>query len=47
MTYDNSRLAGEVEYNDGDFAEIQALGTEGAYEDLLLETIQMSRSDVT
>jgi len=44
-TYDNSRPPGEVEYNGGDFAEIQTVGTERAYEDLLLETIEMSPSD--
>jgi len=32
---------GEVEYNDGEFAQIQTIGIEGGDKDLLLETIQM------
>ena len=38
-------MRGEVLYNDGDFAEIQTIGTEGIERDLLLETVQIHRSD--
>ena len=37
------RLKGEVEYNDGQFVEIQTVGTEGHEENILLETIQLRR----
>ena len=39
------RLAGEVQYNDGQFAEIQTVGTEGLEKNLLLDTIQLHRED--
>ena len=39
------RVEGEVEHNDGEFAEIQTIGTEGIEKDLLLETIQIHRGD--
>jgi hypothetical protein len=39
------RVAGRIEYNDGDFAEVQTVGIEGIEEDLLLETIQIHRED--
>ena len=38
---------GEVESNDGEFAEIQTVGIEGIETDLLLETIQVHRSDTS
>ena len=39
------RVAGRIEYNDGEFAEVQTVGIEGIEEDLLLETIQIHRED--
>ena len=39
------RVEGQIEYNDGEFAEIQTVGIEGIEEDLLLETIQLHRGD--
>jgi hypothetical protein len=36
---------GEVESNDGEFAEIQTVGIEGIEKNLLLETIQVHRED--
>lgn len=39
------RVEGEVQYNDGQFAEIQTNGVEGIEEDLLLETLQIHRED--
>src|SRR5262249_32619038 len=41
------RLAGEVHYNDGQFIEIQTVGTEGLEKSLLIETIQVDRSETT
>jgi hypothetical protein len=38
-------VRGEVLYNAGDFAEIQAIGTEGIERGLLLGTVQIHRSD--
>lgn len=35
------RVEGKVEYNDGEFAEVQTNGIEGIDTDLLLETIQI------
>jgi hypothetical protein len=35
------RVEGKVEYNDGDFAEVQTVGTEDIEKDLLLDTIQL------
>jgi hypothetical protein len=34
----SKRVEGQVEYNDGQFAEVQTIGIEGIDEDLLLET---------
>ena len=34
---------GEVEFNDGKFAEVQTYGIEGIEKDLLLETVQNHR----
>jgi hypothetical protein len=42
-----NRVNGEVEYNDGDFAEIQTVGIEGIEKDLLLETIQVHRDNTS
>jgi hypothetical protein len=39
------KVRGQVEYNDGEFAEIQTSGREGVEDDLLLETIQANRED--
>ena len=39
------RVEGEVQYNDGQFAEVQTNGIEGIEEDILLETIQIHRED--
>jgi hypothetical protein len=41
------RVHGEVEYNDGEFAEVQTVGIEGLEKDLLLETIQVHRNDTS
>ncbi len=41
----SKRVGGEVEYNDGEFAEVQTFGIEGIERDLLLETIQIHRGD--
>ena len=41
------QVEGEVEYNDGELAEIQTVGTDGIEKNLLLETIQMHRSNDT
>ena len=37
------RVEVEVEYNDGEFAEVLTYGTEGIDKGLLLETIQIHR----
>ena len=37
------RVEGEVEYNDGEFAEVLTNGIDGIEEDLALETIQIHR----
>jgi hypothetical protein len=42
-----NRVHGEVEYNDGNFAEIQTVGIEGMEKDLLLETIQVHQHDTS
>jgi hypothetical protein len=42
-----TRVHGEVEYNDGEFAEIQTIGIEGIEKNLLLETIQVHRKDTS
>ena len=39
------QVEGEVEYNDGELAEIQTVGTDGIEKNLLLETIQIHRRD--
>jgi hypothetical protein len=39
------RVHGEVESNDGEFAEIRTVGIEGIEKDLLLDTIQAHRED--
>ena len=41
----SKRVEGRVEYNDGEFAEIQTIGIEGIEKNLLLETTQIHRSD--
>jgi hypothetical protein len=41
----HQKLKGLVEYNDGQFAEVQTNGTEGLEKNLLLETIQIHRED--
>jgi hypothetical protein len=39
------RVEGEVEFNDGEFAEIQTTGAAGIEEEILLDTIQIQRTD--
>ena len=39
------RVEGEVEFNDGEFAEIQTYGIEGIEKDLLLKAVQIRRED--
>jgi hypothetical protein len=39
------QVNGEVELNDGEFADIQTVGIEGIEKDLLLQTIQVHRGD--
>lgn len=41
----STRTEGEVQYNDGEFAEIQTNGIDGIEKDLLLDTIQIDRDD--
>jgi len=41
----SKRVEGEVEYNDGEFAEIQTIGIEGIEKNRCLETIQIHRGD--
>jgi hypothetical protein len=41
----HKKVAGEVQYNDGEFAEVQTIGIEGIKKNLLLETIQLHRGD--
>jgi hypothetical protein len=41
----SKQVEGQVEYNDGEFAEIQTIGIEGIEKSLLLETIQIHRGD--
>jgi hypothetical protein len=44
MTVRN-RVEGEVQYNDGEFAEVQTNGVEGIENSLLLDTIHIQRKD--
>jgi hypothetical protein len=39
------QVHGEVEFNDGEFAEVQTVGIDGIEKDLLLQTIQVHRCD--
>jgi len=39
------RVEGEVDYNDGDFAEVNTIGVEGKEKDLGLGTLQIHRED--
>jgi hypothetical protein len=39
------RLEGEVQYNDGQFAEVQTVGTDGIDKDLLLAKFHVQRED--
>ena len=39
------RVEGEVEFNDGEFAEVQTYGIEGIEKDLLLKTVQIHREN--
>ncbi len=41
----SKRVEGEVEYNDGQFAEVLTYGTEGIEKGLALETIQIHVED--
>jgi hypothetical protein len=38
-------LEGRIAHNDGDFAEIETIGTEGIEKNLWLDTIQTHRED--
>jgi hypothetical protein len=39
------KVEGRVDFNDGEFAEVQTVGIEGIELNLLLETIQIHRED--
>ena len=39
------KVEGEVEFNDGEFVEVQTYGIEGIEKDLLLKTVQIHRED--
>ncbi len=39
------KVEGEVQFNDGEFAEVQTIGIEAIEKDLLLDTIQIQCSD--
>jgi hypothetical protein len=39
------RVEGEVQFNDGEFAEVQTYGIEGIEKDLLLKTVHIHRGD--
>jgi len=41
------RVEGRVDFNDGEFAEVQIVGTDGIEKDLWLETIQLHRQDTS
>ena len=41
----SKRVEGEVDYNDGSFAEVQTYGIEGIEKNLLLDTIQLHIED--
>ena len=41
------KVKGEVDYNDGEFAEIQMSGIEGIEKDLLLDTFQVHREETS
>ncbi len=43
----SKKVEGEVEYNDGDFAEVQTFGIEGIEKNLLLATFQIHRDDTS
>jgi hypothetical protein len=43
----SKKVKGEVDYNDGEFAEVQNSGIEGIEEDLLLETFQIHRENIS
>jgi len=39
------KVAGEVDLNNGEFAEVQTIGIDGIEKDLLLDTFQIHRED--
>ena len=41
----SKQVEGQVEYNDGEFAEIQTIGIEGIEKDIWLDTVQIHRVD--
>ena len=43
----SKKVKGEIDYNDGEFAEVQTCGIEGIEKDLLLGTIQIHREDTS
>ena len=43
----SKKVKGEIDYNDGEFAEVQTSGIEGIEKDLLLDTFQIHREDTS
>ncbi len=43
----SQKVEGEVEYNDGDFAEVQTFGIEGIEKNLLQDIFQIHRDDTS
>lgn len=43
----HKKLAGKIQHNDGDCAEIQVVGRQGIDRDLLLDRFQVDRADTT
>lgn len=41
------KVKGEIDHNDGEFAEVQTFGIEGIEKDLLLGTTQIHREDTS
>jgi hypothetical protein len=47
LVVSQERVHGQIEFNDGEFAEIQTVGIDGLEKDLLLGTIQVHREDTS
>ena len=45
QTVVRKRVAGAIEFNDGEFSEIQTIGMEGIENNLILETLKIHHSD--